>query len=218
MRGMAVALLLGGCINVGIDSNAQSTLHFELGALDGQCGGGNDLRDANGDGTTYTETIDGDNCRIDATWQGQLLDLQSVRDTVASEAKKNNTSADKLDLTIHSVVLDLSNVALVDSAGVNIAPPTVPAWKAEITLDNDAIFDLSGKDVTSLFAGDTQVALSKECVALLDKEYHSGQPVKAAGTASLSVAMSDLPSLAGKNPTISFDLAAQINGTAQVKP
>jgi hypothetical protein len=214
---MAVALLLGGCINVGIDSSAQSTLHFELGALDGQCGGGGDVQDSNGE-TKYTETIDGDNCRIDATWMGQLLDLQSVRDTVAAEAKKNNTSADKLDLTIHSVVLDLSNVALVDGSGENITPPTVPAWSAAITLDGTAIFDLSGKDVTSLLAGDTQVALAKDCVALLDKEYHSAQPVQAAGTASLSVAMSDLPSLAGKNPILSFDLAAQINGTAQVKP
>ena len=172
---------------------------------------------ATSDGTSrYTQTPDGDNCRIDVTWSGALIDTQPVHDKVAEEAQKNGKKESDLDLTIETVTLTADSVQLVDESGANVTPPSVPAWKADLTLAGQPLLDLSGMEVSQLLTKPTTVTLNAAELATVNAAYKARGKVAAAGTASLSIANQDLPSLSQRMLKVLFKVTADINGNVKV--
>ena len=205
---LALIVATPACIHVLADVDADENVSFDLAAFGDTCSGTGTAQTDTGV-TNWTKTPVGDQCQVDITWSGTLIDMKAVR--AQADAK-----AQGAELTIQSIDLTLDNEALLDQSGANITPPRVPSWEAHFTVGGQAIADFSGTDLTTLLASPLMFDLPAPAVAAANQAFADSTPLTGAATARMVVEMSDVPALAAAmGPHVQFHFRAHVEADAK---
>jgi hypothetical protein len=175
--------LVSGCTYAGSGSG-EGKFTFAIG-VDRTCEGKGSTDHMELGKTDWTKSNDGTTCKINAVWNGDLSDMQPIKDAINAELVKNGSSLDKVevefnkvDLTFHSPGLDVplpvSNIAVRVEAG------------------GDEITNKSAGNMGALFDG-TPVTLPNNAAAAAFDAFQNGTKMKASATSSFDVPMSALP-------------------------
>lgn len=187
-------------VKFNVDTSSSGSMTVKLGDLSGTCEGSKTVQGEDST-ATVTRTTEGQNCRVEVTFEATVVDMGEVRAQVEEEIKDKDHDPKDVDVDITSLSFDFSNINLVGLPGI---PST--GWELDLTLEDKLMFDGSGPDLPSLLAFATNVPLSAEQVAIANEAYNSRSPVTVSGNTILtSIPMSYVQSLqAGTEASITF--------------
>ena len=206
---MILALILAGCA-IPVSTSVKSELGFGV-DLDTSCTGEATLEDSSGT-TVYALTLEGETCRVDVHWEGQLADQEAMDAKI--EASLEGQPVDRSDVRVAGATLLVTRVELVDAAG-NPVQARFPSWEMGLSVAGVSVYEDTGADVPALLRDPLEVELPEEVVAALDASVRDGTPVPGTASASLVLPLEVLPERSG---SFTLEVEGDVDIRARVNP
>lgn len=212
------AVLLGACVDelftttVSFGDDASATIELEM-DISGECSGSGTREDEHGV-TRWTKTALGDGeagtCRIDVTWEGDLISLAGMRrDTIAEcGADHDHCDPDELDLSL-SIRIES---AVFDAGPARMSREQLLALTARATTGPATLFELDRTTPLPLELGADPAVEAQLRAAYL---VAGSLPVTASG--SLELSMADVRRLQEGSSTgvLTISLASKLAGSIE---
>ncbi len=199
-----------------VGATTSTTLAFDLGTQDGSCDG-TETREAEGSTTTWTKTIEGDDCRIDFIWDGALMDMAEIREKVDAELEANDAGVGSAGVRIDRIELAMDAIRMAGGDGADITPPSVPSWAADVDVVEEPLLSIEGEDALSLPETGETFALSSAALLAASQAFRSSSPVPASAAGHLVIPLDDLAALGSAGETaLELEMTVEVTGTASV--
>jgi hypothetical protein len=205
---VAGVLLIAGCFSVefNVDTNVDGELKIGLGKLSSDCAG----EDPN---ISY-ERVEG-GCKISIkSWHATLVDTQMIKDKVNAKIVEKGKDPSDVSISLTGLKLTENNISLTDGNGINVTPPQVMAFDANIDLDGVRLLTFAGQQLQQLLVGQQVVILTPEQVAKIDAAYDKATPVEATGKGSITIPTASLLEMSMHDDlTLTFKFHIDIGAT-----
>jgi hypothetical protein len=206
---MFVILAALTACTVPFSTNLGSELSMGL-ELDQSCTGSDTRTDALGT-TEFTLTLEGDVCRMDVVWSGQLVSQEDLDAEV--DAALDGQPVDRSNVEVTGATFTMDRVRLLDAAGSPVTVASFPEWSVDLQIAGEPVYTDAGTDLPELLAAPVTVPLSAGQLAVVNTAVQGEGTVMGDGTAMLRVPVAALPETASE---LTIDFSADIALDAEV--
>ena len=211
---LGLALTATAC-DFDVEASVNDTVAFDLGSLDGACEG-SDSEEGDRGVTAWTKSIEGDACRVDFTWDGDLIEMDEVREKVDAEIAANDPGVGSVGVRIDGVEIGLEALRMTDGDGGAIPSPTMDEYGLSIDMLEEELLAIDGTDVLEIVASDQTFPLSKDALLAASQAFRERAPVPAHAEGTLLIPLTELDALAAAGETrLEVDFRVDVTATAE---